>query len=325
MNSMDQQVLAQLSDWLEAGKQCWLCTIIKTFGSSPRPVGSLLACNEDGQYCGSLSGGCVEDDLRESIFQGRLAREKPERIRYGVAVEDVMRLGLPCGGTLEVVVEPVAVQQHALYRELSNKISARELVIRSVDITSGAVTIASADEYHPLEVDDSTLRHTYGPSFQLLLIGAVQVSHFLAEMAQALDYYVEICDPRRELVENSAIIKVENVKLVNAMPDDWLREKTIDKQTAVIALCHDPRIDDMALMEVLHRDAFYIGAMGSANTSAKRRERLLQLDITPEQIERLHAPVGLSIGSKTPPEIAIAILAELTQLRAALRERNSHE
>ena len=107
MNSLDQQVVEQLSDWLESGKQCWLCTIIDTFGSSPRPVGSLLACNEDGLYCGSLSGGCVEDDLRESINKRELATSKPEKITYGVTVEDVQRLGLPCGGTLEVVIEPI--------------------------------------------------------------------------------------------------------------------------------------------------------------------------------------------------------------------------
>ena len=319
MNSLDQQVIAQLRDWLEAGRQCWLCTIVKTFGSSPRPVGSLLACNDQGQYCGSLSGGCVEDDLRESIFQGRLAKDRPERIKYGVAVEDVIRLGLPCGGTLEVVVEPVGPAQLALYRELADKVARRRLVTRSLDLDSGTASLEDAAEYAPLELDGNTLRHTYGPSFQLLLVGAVQVAYYLAEMAQALDYAVEVCDPRKDLVENSPINKLRNVRLVSALPDDWLREKSLDRQTAVIALCHDPRIDDMALMEALQHDVFYIGAMGSARTSAQRRKRLEQLDLTPARIDRLHAPVGLGIGSKTPPEIAIAILAELTQLRAAVR------
>ncbi|MEX2367434.1 MAG: XdhC family protein, partial [Pseudohongiellaceae bacterium] len=287
---------------------------------SPRPIGSLLACNEEGQYCGSLSGGCVEDDLRESIFQGKLARDKPERIKYGVAVEDVMRLGLPCGGTLEVVVEPLKPDQSRLYRQLAEKINARQLITRSVDIDTGVCSLRDADEFAPLSLDGRQMEHTYGPGFQLLLIGAVQVAFYLAEMAQALDYHVEICDPRAELVGNAP---VSNVPMINAMPDDWLREKTIDMHTAVIALCHDPRIDDMALMEVLHRDAFYIGAMGSARTSRKRRERLQLLDISETQIAKLHAPVGLDIGSKTPPEIAIAILAELTRLRATVRKSAS--
>jgi xanthine dehydrogenase accessory factor len=318
MNSLDQQVLVQLSDWLEAGKQCWLCTIINTFGSSPRPIGSLLACNEDGLYCGSLSGGCVEDDLRESINNRELATSKPEKIKYGVSVEDVQRLGLPCGGTLEVVIEPVMPDQFTLYNGLAEKISARALVTREVNLDTGETKLEAAEKFEPLEINGNILRHTYGPSFQLLLIGAVQVAYYLANMAQALDYQVEVCDPRAELVENSPI---DNAPVINAMPDDWLREKSLDQQTAVIALCHDPRIDDMALMEALQdTDAFYIGAMGSERTSDQRKERLALLDISETQISKLHAPVGLSIGSKTPPEIAIAILAELTSLRAQARK-----
>ncbi|HEY0962701.1 MAG TPA: XdhC family protein [Pseudomonadales bacterium] len=317
MNSLDQQVVEQLSAWLEAGKRCWLCTIIETFGSSPRPVGSLLACNEDGLYVGSLSGGCVEDNLRDSIRSGELARAKPERIRYGVTVEDVLRLGLPCGGSLEVVIEPLAPAQAPLYRELATLIAARALVTRKVDLATGAATLQPAPVFKRLTCSDATLEHIYGPSFRLLLVGAVQVAWFLADMAQALDYEVEICDPRLELVANAPPTRA---KVVQAMPDDWLRNKAIDQNTAVIALCHDPRIDDMALMEALPGNAFYVGAMGSERTSEKRRARLLDLDVTPEQLARLHAPVGLDLGSKTPPEIAIAILAELTQLRAAVRD-----
>lgn len=317
MNSLDQQVVEQLSAWLEAGKRCWLCTIIETFGSSPRPVGSLLACNEDGLYVGSLSGGCVEDNLRDSIRNGELARDKPERIRYGVTVEDVLRLGLPCGGSLEVVIEPLTPVQAPLYRELAKQIAARALVTRKVDLLSGKATLQPAPVFKRLTCSDTTLEHIYGPSFRLLLVGAVQVAWFLADMAQTLDYEVEICDPRLELVANAPPTKA---KVVQAMPDDWLRGKAIDQNTAVIALCHDPRIDDMALMEALPGNAFYVGAMGSERTSEKRRARLLELDITPEQLARLRAPVGLDLGSKTPPEIAIAILAELTQLRAAVRD-----
>lgn len=317
MNSLDQQVVRQLSEWLQAGKHCWLCTIIETFGSSPRPAGSLLVCCEDGRYCGSLSGGCVEDDLRESIFKGELARDRPEQIRYGVSVEDVLRLGLPCGGSLEVLIEPIAPAQAPLYAELADKISRRILVSRQVDKHSGKVTLREVERHEPLLNSPDTMVHTYGPSFQLLLIGAVQVAWYLADMAQALDYEVKICDPRKELVEHAP---PTSASVVAAVPDDWLRTQTLDQQTAIIALCHDPRIDDMALMEALPSDAFYVGAMGSARTSAARRKRLLDLDLQEAEVDRLHAPVGLAIGSKTPPEIAIAILAELTQLRACLRQ-----
>lgn len=317
MNSLDQQVVRQLSDWLGAGKQCWLCTITETFGSSPRPAGSLLVCNEDGLYCGSLSGGCVEDNLRESILKGELARNKPEQIRYGVTVEDVLRLGLPCGGSLEVFIEPVMPAQAALYSELADLIARRELVARRVDKTSGNVSLQRVERHQPLSNNETELVHVYGPSFQLLLIGAVQVAWYLADFARALDYEVKICDPRRELVDHAP---ATSASVVAAVPDDWLRTQMLDQQTAVIALCHDPRIDDMALLEALPSDAFYVGAMGSERTSAGRRKRLLDLDLTPAQIARLHAPVGLALGSKTPPEIAIAILAELTQLRACLRQ-----
>jgi xanthine dehydrogenase accessory factor len=230
-----------------------------------------------------------------------------------------MRLGLPCGGTLEVVIEPVKPEQVNLYQALSASVDKRELVQRKVNLHTGETSLTPVERFTQLSVQDNFLLHTYGPTFQLLLIGAVQVAWYLSEMAQALDYAVEICDPREELIDS---FSASNVMLVNSMPDDWLREKIIDQRTAVIALCHDPRIDDMALMEVLHRDAFYIGAMGSARTSAKRRERLQQLDIPEKDLKRLHAPVGLDIGSKTPPEIAIAILAELTRLRAGLRDRD---
>lgn len=317
MNSMDQQVIKQLSEWLQAGQKCWLCTIVSTFGSSPRPVGSLLACNENALYCGSLSGGCVEDDLRESIDQGVLARELPQRIEYGVAVEDVLRLGLPCGGRLEVVVEPIMPDQAGFYAELAQAIERRDLITRIVDLSTGAARLEKADQFEEFRIDGNTLFHTYGPSFRLLLVGAVQVAYYLSEMAQGLDYEVAICDPRPELSEN---FPKRDLELSGMMPDDWIRAKKPDRHTALVALCHDPRIDDMALMEALQHDFYYIGAMGSARTTEKRRERLAQLDIAAENIARLHAPVGLDIGSKTPPEIAIAILAELTQLRAQSRK-----
>jgi xanthine dehydrogenase accessory factor len=317
MNSLDQQVLTQLVAWLEAGRHAWLCTIVETFGSSPRPVGSLLACCEDGRYVGSLSGGCVEDNLREALFKGELAKDKPVLMRYGVAVEDVLKLGLPCGGSLEVLIEPLAPSQAPMYAELAAKVARRELIQRRVDIQSGACTLAPAAHHAPLIRADGVLVHTYGPSFQLLLIGAVQVAWYLAEMALALDFQVEVCDPRQELVDNAPL---KTVAVVAQMPDDWLRGKQLDQHTAIIALCHDPRIDDMALMEALPSQAFYVGAMGSSRTSKKRRERLLELDLSQEQLARLHAPVGLELGSKTPPEIAIAILAELIQLLAPLRQ-----
>jgi xanthine dehydrogenase accessory factor len=169
-----------------------------------------------------------------------------------------------------------------------------------------------------LQLSDDEMVQTFGPRFLMLLIGAGQLSVSLAEIAQMLDYRVLVCDPRQQMVDHWPLPDVECVQM---MPDDVVRERAGDPYSIIITLTHDPRIDDMALMEALTTDAFYVGALGSDRTTAKRLPRLKDLDLTEQQISRLHAPVGLKLGSKTPPEIAIAILAELTQTRAEHRKQ----
>ena len=324
MENADQQVLKQLATWVEAGQMSWLCTVVKTWGSSPRPVGSLLCCNDQGHIAGSLSGGCIEEDLLDKLQQHALAPKTPEVLIYGVTAEESDRLGLPCGGQLHVVIEPFPEQRSLpQLQHIVKRLQARECVERRVDIATGDMTIDDKERFRHLQfigdfdntdvANEKFLVQTYGPRYQLFLIGAGQVSMVLAEMAQALDYQVVVCDPREHMIEQWSI---DGVQLVNDMPDDAVRSFANDAFTAIIALTHDPRIDDMGLMEALKTDAFFVGAMGSSRTSAKRRERLLQLDLSEDEINRLHAPVGLSIGSKTPAEIAIAILAQLTELRS---------
>ncbi|HWK54401.1 MAG TPA: XdhC family protein, partial [Hyphomicrobiales bacterium] len=157
MNNLDQQVLSQLVAWLDAGKRCWLCTITETFGSSPRPVGSLLACNEDGLYSGSLSGGCVEDNLRESLFRGELASTTPILMRYGVAVEDVLKLGLPCGGSLQVLIEPLGADAAPLYADLLEQVQRRALVTRRVEIATGRCNLAPATHHQRLQISSEAM------------------------------------------------------------------------------------------------------------------------------------------------------------------------
>lgn len=327
MDNADHQVLAQLTRWIEAGEMCWLATVVKTWGSSPRPVGSLACCNSEGHITGSLSGGCIEDDLLEKLRNGELARTRPEVLIYGKTQEESDRFGLPCGGQLHVVLEPMPDKQWLTeLKQVVDRLETRECIERKVDIGTGAMTVENKDRFRhlqftgPFENTDEAGRtfliHTYGPRYQLVLIGAGQVSMYLADMAQTLDYHVIVCDPRKHMIDQW---EVEGAQLINDMPDDVVRRQANDSFTAIIALTHDPRIDDMALMEALKTDAFYIGAMGSDRTSAKRRERLLQLELSEEEIARLHAPVGLPIGSKTPAEIAISILAQLTALRAERR------
>ncbi len=315
IESAEEQVLGTLRTWLRSGETAWLCTIVEIAGSSPRPLGTLMACASGGPQSGSLSGGCVEEDLIERLRSARAATTGPEVCSYGLSAEENERLGLPCGGRLSVLVEPMREDTHGAHIDaLLGALAARRCVMREVRLTDGMCRAADTGGVAPLAMTDGLLRHTLGPRFRLLLIGAGQLAQSLSLLASMLDYRVVVCDPRRQAID---AWRGPEVELVCAMPDDFLRAAAVDRYTAVITLTHDPRIDDMALMEALGLDAFYVGALGSPRTSAKRRERLRQLDLADEQIARLRAPVGLPIGSKQPLEIAIAILAELIELRRA--------
>jgi len=316
MQAVDREVLGQVRTWLEAGEACWLATVVATWGSSPRPVGSVLACNTQGQLTGSLSGGCVEDDLLEKLTAGELARDSAQFFQYGITAEETEKLGLPCGGHLYIVVEPQFPNPTTLehFRTLTDTLDERACATRTINIAQQVTSIEKVEQHADLtwDAEQQILTHTYGPRFQLFIIGSGMVSKYLADMALMLDYEVTVCDPRTELLNDFGN---PQVRLVDDMPDDAVRAYAKDASTAIVALTHDPRIDDMGLMEALTTEAFYIGAMGSTRTSASRRERLLELDISEADIAKLHAPIGLKIGSKTPPEIAIAILAEITAVR----------
>ena len=316
MQAVDQLVINEIVANLELRKACWLATVVATYGSSPRPEGSLLTCNADGHIVGSLSGGCVEDDLLEKLTQGKLAKEKAQFFRYGETAEEAEKLGLPCGGHLDIVVEPLHTDGLLIqnFTHISQRLSERRLVSRSINLTSGKTHIEDIDQYQALSFSrsENKLQQTYGPRYQLFIIGAAMVSQYVAEFAKALDYHVTVCDPRSDILEAFPVLDIEKIC---DMPDDAIKSHANDRMSAIVALTHDPRIDDMGLLQALTTEAFYVGAMGSSRTSASRRERLKALDITDRQMERLHAPIGLKIGSKTPPEIAIAILAEITAKR----------
>lgn len=320
MHAVDEQVISKVREWLQAGRNCWLATVIGTWGSSPRPVGSLLACDADGHLVGSLSGGCVEDDLLEKLTRGELARDQAQFFTYGVSDEESEKFGLPCGGSLRIVIEPLVADTDtkAHIDMLCEGLAERRHVQRTVDLAAQMKTTMDVDGYAPLNWDDASQRlsHTYGPQQQLFIIGAGMVSQYLASMAGNLDYAVTVCDPRQQMLDD---FPVTGVNRVCDMPDDAIRAMASDASSAIVALTHDPRIDDMGLMEALKTEAFYVGALGSTRTSAKRRERLKDLDLSDAELNRLHAPVGLPIGSKTPPEIAVAILAEITAVKAGAR------
>jgi xanthine dehydrogenase accessory factor len=309
MQSVDLEVLRTAVSWLRGGEQVTLATLVETVGSAPRPLGALLAVRGDGALAGSVSGGCVEEDLIERIVGGEFAN-LPQAIRYGGEPEQAQRHKLPCGSSMQVVVERVHERENL--EAVLASIERGESISRRLDIASGEVSLVPAASAQVLAFDGKTLTRAFGPQWRLLLIGAGQVSSYLARMALALDYAVMVCDPREEY---AATWEVPDCQFRREMPDDLVRELKLDGASAVLALTHDARIDDLALMEALKSDAFYVGALGSKTNNAARRERLLQFDLTPEQVARLRGPVGLPIGARSPPEIALSILAELTALR----------
>src|SRR5436190_1681342 len=280
MDSVDIEVLRTAEEWRKQGHRAALGTIVRTWGSAPRPVGAMVAIRGDGQIVGSVSGGCVEDDLVEKVRDKLAAAGKdemqPSVITYGVTNEEATRWGLPCGATLEPG--------------------------RWQDV---------------LEFDGRVLSTVHGPRWRLVLIGAGQLTRYLAEMARMLDYHVVVIDPREEYANGWDLAAVT---INRGMPDDVVRELQLDGHSALVALTHDPKLDDLALMEALKSAAFYVGAIGSKKNNDARRERLKEFDVSAGEIARLRGPVGLYIGSKTPPEIAVAILAEMTAVRHGVSE-----
>ncbi|MDE2417837.1 MAG: XdhC family protein [Burkholderiales bacterium] len=318
MESLDLRVLADALAWKQAGHAVSLVTVVETWGSAPRPPGALLAVRDDGVVSGSVSGGCVEDDLiartKAAMHQPVVAGQpKPAMLAYGVSKEEAARFGLPCGGTLRLVQEPL--QDTLWVEQVLQRTADHQMVSRTLTLATGAVTLGAAVRGQTMQFDGSVLRTLFGPRWRLLLIGAGQLSQAVASMATALDFEVLVCDPRDEYAA-TLMQGVSGVRRVEGMPDDVVRELQVDAHTAIVALTHDPKLDDMALLEALGSDAFYVGALGSRRNQDARKKRLAEhFDMTEEQLARLHGPVGLRIGARTPAEIAVSILAEIIQVK----------
>ncbi len=314
MQSPDLEVLRAAGEWLTNGHGVILVTVARTWGSSPRPPGSLMAVCSDGRFVGSVSGGCVEDDLVARLQSRTEPLALPEIHSYGITAEQTHRFGLPCGGRLDLVVEPL--RDAGPVRAILEHVDARKAVRRRLCLATGEASLHPAGRDRFFVYDGDNLEKAFGPSWRLLLIGAGQLSRYVAEMALSLDYHVIVCDPRAEY---AAAWQVAGADLDSRMPDDAVGALATDSRSGVIALTHDPKLDDMALMEALMSDAFYVGALGAAKNNAKRRARLASLGVPEARLAQLHGPVGLPLGGRTPPEIAIAILAELTAVRHGKR------
>jgi xanthine dehydrogenase accessory factor len=310
MDSIDLSVLKALQEWRSAEQALWLVTVVETFGSSPRPQGAMLALRGDGLAVGSVSGGCIEDDLVLRAQRGQLSSTRCELLSYGETYEEARRFGLPCGGAMRLLIEPVRSADWV--EQVLQLVQAHRLVRRTLHINSLRVILDDASLSDSFAFDSEILSTVHGPRWRLLIIGAGQTSAYLARMAQALDYQVIVCDPRAEM---RLTWNVPDTVLLSEMPDDAVMALQVDGCTAIVTLTHDPKLDDMALLEALKSPAFYVGALGAKTNNAKRRERLAMFDLTPQEIASLHGPVGLNIGSRTPPEIAVAILAHMISVR----------
>jgi xanthine dehydrogenase accessory factor len=307
MDSVDLEVLKSSARWLEEGHRALLVTVVKTWGSSPRPEGAMLAVRDDGLVVGSVSGGCIEDDLIDRVRRKGIEQTRPEAVKYGITAEEAHRFGLPCGGTIQLVLEPLTRQSGIA--ELCHAVEEGRLVAREVEMVTGAVRLDNAQATDGVHFDGERLLTIHGPRYRMLVIGAGQLSRYLCNIAVGLDYQVTVCDPREEYTEEWSI---PGTKIVRTMPDDTVIDMKLDERCAVIALTHDPKLDDLALMEALKTPAFYVGALGSRRNNQARRERLKEFDLNETELARLHGPVGIYIGSRTPPEIAVSILAEVT-------------
>jgi xanthine dehydrogenase accessory factor len=319
MENLDVLVLRTLRDWRAAGRRALLATVVRTWGSSPRPVGSIMALADDGSVVGSVSGGCIEDDLIYRHTQAYAGKEgakgipsgPPTLVKYGITADEAHRFGLPCGGTLELLLEydPDA----ASLAQLVGLLETGQLMRRSVRLADGAVSLEPADTPSELVVDAERVVNTFGPEYRMLLIGAGQLAEYLATMALFSGFSVTVCDPREEY---RGAFNVPGAKLVTDMPDDTVLAFKPDRRSCVVALTHDPKLDDLALLEALETEAFYVGAIGSRRNNESRRERMVEhFEQTEASLQRLRGPIGIYIGSKTPPEIAVSVMAEILAVK----------
>ncbi len=315
MENLDVMVLRTLRDWRLASKRALLATVVRTWGSSPRPIGSIMALCEDGSVVGSVSGGCIEDDLvyrySQAYAKGSMPEGAPKFEKYGVTADEAHQFGLPCGGTLELVIEPDP--DAALLTQLVALLEAGKLVQRVTQLSNGAVMLNEAPAPAELQLTEAALTNTFGPEYRMLLIGAGQLTEYLATMALFSGFAVTVCDPREEYRRS---FNIAGAAMLSTMPDDTVTAFKPDRRSCVIALTHDPKLDDLALMEALKSDAFYVGAIGSRRNNEARHARMQEhFEVSAATLENLKGPIGIYIGSKTPPEIAVSIMAEVLAVK----------
>jgi xanthine dehydrogenase accessory factor len=330
MIEKDEDPLLAAASWVSGHQTVAMATVTRTWGSAPRPAGSQMAVREDGAFVGSVSGGCIEGAVIGEA-QAALQDGKPRNLKFGVTNEEAWAVGLACGGTVEVNVTPVMkAAERATLSALNKARNEKRAVVLATDLTSGRTELihtdeagrgalaeaakkaARHDESVTVEADGTSWFLTvFNPPLDLAIIGAVHIAQPLARMAALADYAVRIIDPRTAFATED---RFPNVALSHDWPDEALAAKPLTARSAIVALTHDPKLDDPALSAALRSPAFYIGALGSKQTHARRLERLKEQGFSEPELSRIHGPIGLKIGAKSPAEIAVSILGEMTAL-----------
>ena len=330
MSAADPVILGKALDWLNDGRNIALATVIQTWGSAPQPVGSLLLIDEDGNFLGSVSGGCVEAEVIEQA-KDVIATAAPKTLEFGVEDETAWKVGLACGGTIRVFVEKLDPDPaKPVLHQLIEDTGARRKVALVTELSSGARRLAHKpgdlapdlapalddafrrDKSTAAGANSETFINVLNPTTRLIIVGAVHVAQPLVQMARALGYEMIVVDPRSAFATKE---RFGDAKIFGEWPDEALSKIGVDERTALIALTHDPRIDDPALIYALASEAFYVGALGSKITHTKRVERLLKAGVKSTAIDRIHAPIGLDIGAQGGAEIAVSIIAEITAVQ----------
>jgi xanthine dehydrogenase accessory factor len=316
MHAVNHEVIESLVEWLSSDEGCWLGTVVSTWGASPRPAGSVFAFNAmRNKVVGSLSSGCIEEVLLAELRRIGGA-DRPFLRVYGQDASEQTAIELPCGGSLEVLLEWHSPKSHTHFEELLSGLKQRRLVCRRYDLQTGGLSLVeNVCSEVMVELSDTELLHTLGPVERLLILGLGEPARYLTPIAETLEFEVSLCDPRKDVVARTAIPKGVTL-YTDILPDDLIRRQFSDRRCAIVALAHDPRVDDLGLLAALETEAFYVGALGSLKTSKNRFERLKSLGLNANMLKALHAPIGLDIDSKTPPEIAVSIAAQLVSARA---------
>jgi xanthine dehydrogenase accessory factor len=330
MDATSADPLTAAAAWLDDHHKVALATVTRTWGSAPRPAGSQMTVRDDGAFTGSVSGGCVEGAVIGEA-QAALSDGKARNLKFGVSDTEAWAVGLACGGTIEVHVAPVlGAAQQAIVVELERARQAKRAVVLATNLSSGesrvvypqggaadglvaaAAVQARRDQSATVEVDGKSWFLTvFNPPLDLAIIGAVHIAQPLARIAALADYAVRIIDPRTAFASAE---RFPGVTLVHEWPEDALASQPLAARGAIVALTHDPKFDDPALAAALKSPAFYIGALGSRTTHARRLERLKAQGFSDADLTRIHGPIGLDIGARSPAEIAVAILGEMTAI-----------